>query len=97
MYIFILWIFFGMCGAAVIVLRYRLPDAKRPYRVWGYPFVPALFLLMTLYLLINTLIATPSRALAGVGLIIIGLPVYEYYRRRAGEVIPPFWREGEDE
>jgi len=93
MYIFILWIFFGMCGAAVIVLRYRMPDAERPYRVWGYPLVPALFVLVTVYLLINTLVATPSRALAGVGLIIIGLPVYEYFLRRAGKVVPPFWRE----
>jgi APA family basic amino acid/polyamine antiporter len=96
-YIFILWVFFGMCGAAVIVLRYRMPDAERPYRVWGYPFVPALFLLVTVYLLINTLVATPSRALAGVGLIIIGLPVYEYFLRRAGKVVPPFWREDEEQ
>lgn len=96
-YIFILWIFFGMCGAAVMILRYRLPDAERPYRVWGYPFVPALFLLVTVYLLINTLVAMPSRALAGIGLIIIGLPVYEYFLRRAGNVVPPFWRQDDEQ
>jgi len=48
--------------------------------------------MMTLYLLINTLVATPMRALAGIGLIIIGLPVYEYFRRRVSTVAPPFWR-----
>ena len=92
MYIFVLWIFYGMSGAAVFILRHRLPNAERPYRVWGYPYVPALFLLVTFYLLVNTLLATPSRALAGIGLIIVGLPVYEYFLRRAGKVVPPFWR-----
>jgi APA family basic amino acid/polyamine antiporter len=93
MYIFILWVFFGLNGAAVIVLRYREPGAERPYRVWGYPYIPVVFLIVTLYLLINTLMATPMRALAGIGLIIIGLPVYEYFRRRAGKVTPPIWRD----
>ncbi len=91
MYIFVLWIFYGLSGAAVLILRRRLPDAERPYRVWGYPFVPVLFLLVTAYLLINTLLATPLRALAGIGLILIGLPAYEYFLRRAGRVVPPFW------
>ena len=95
-YIFVLWVFFGLSGGAVLVLRYRWPDAERPYRVWGYPYVPVLFLLVTIYLLINTLLATPSRALAGIGLIIIGLPVYEYFIRRAGTVVPPVWRQNEE-
>ena len=82
MYIFILWVFFGMNGAAVIILRRRKPEIERPYSAWGYPYVPAVFLLVTVFLLINTLIAMPIRALAGVGLIIIGLPVYEYFKRR---------------
>jgi APA family basic amino acid/polyamine antiporter len=97
MYIFILWVFFGLNGAAVMVLRYRMPDAERPYRVWGYPYVPVTFLMVTVYLLINTLVATPTRALAGIGLIIIGLPVYEYFLRRAGTVVPPAWRAGDTE
>jgi APA family basic amino acid/polyamine antiporter len=84
MYIFILWVFFGLSGGAVLVLRRTMPDLERPYRVWGYPFVPVLFLLVTVFLLVNTLMATPSRALAGIILIILGLPVYEYFRRRAG-------------
>jgi APA family basic amino acid/polyamine antiporter len=91
MYIFILWVFFGMSGAAVLILRHRKPDAKRPYRVWGYPYVPVVFLLVTAFLLINTILATPTRALAGIALIITGLPVYEYFVRRAGKMVPPFW------
>jgi APA family basic amino acid/polyamine antiporter len=94
MYIFILWIFYGMSGAALIVLRRRWPDAERPYRVWGYPFVPIAFVLVTVYLLINTLVSMPTRALAGIVLIIVGMPVYEYFMRRAGNVTPPMWSQG---
>ncbi len=90
-YIFILWIFFGMNGAAVFILRRRSPDANRPYRAWGYPVVPALFLLMTVFLLINTVVATPMRAFAGIALIVIGLPIYEYFNRRSGEQEPLNW------
>jgi APA family basic amino acid/polyamine antiporter len=82
MYIFVLWVFFGMNGAALIILRRRDPDADRPYRVWGYPYVPGLFLLVTVYLLINTVWATPYRALSGIGLILVGLPLYAYFSRR---------------
>jgi len=92
MYIFILWIFFGLNSGAVMVLRRKMPDAERPYRVWGYPFVPILFLMVTVFLLVNTLLAMPSRAMAGIVLIILGLPIYEYFRRRAGDVAPPFWK-----
>jgi len=97
MYIFVLWVFFGLSGAAVIVLRHREPDVDRPYRVWGYPYVPAAFLMVTVFLLINTLFATPLRALAGIGLIAIGLPFYEYFVRRAGRVVPPSWRRDEED
>ncbi|MFB3077294.1 MAG: APC family permease, partial [Lysobacterales bacterium] len=88
-YVFVLWIFFGLNGVAVFVLRRRYPDASRPYRVWGYPVVPGLFLLVTVFLLINTVAVTPLRALAGIGLIVIGLPVYGYFSRRQEIVEPP--------
>jgi APA family basic amino acid/polyamine antiporter len=73
--------FNALAVAAVYVLRRKLPDATRPYRVWGYPVVPALFLLGTAYLMINTLIATPGRALAGIGIVALGLPLYAFYAR----------------
>jgi APA family basic amino acid/polyamine antiporter len=91
-YVFVLWVFFGMNGVALIILRRRWPNANRPYRVWGYPFVPGVFLLVTVYLLANTFMATPSRAMAGIGLIIVGLPVYEYFNRRGEATEPLIWR-----
>ena len=74
-----------MNGAALFILRRREPDTERPYRAWGYPYLPSLFLVATVYLLLNTLVATPNRALAGIGLIVVGLPLYEYFNRRAAK------------
>jgi len=96
MYIFVLSVFFAMSTAALFVLRRRMPNATRPYRVWGYPFVPALFLLVTIYLLVNTVFATPLRAFAGIGLIAIGLPLYEYFARYGRVLEAMEWTELSD-
>ncbi|HEY7529595.1 MAG TPA: amino acid permease [Gemmatimonadota bacterium] len=77
-------LFQGATGAAVFVLRRKLPHAPRPYRVWGYPLVPALFVLATLFLVWNTLVERPVQSLWGLGLIAIGLPAYAWWRRRGG-------------
>lgn len=90
-YVFVLWIFYGLTIAAVFVLRWKYPDAPRPFRVWGYPAVPVLFLIATVFLLVNTLLATPGRALAGLGLIALGLPVYAWFAPRAGRPRPTDW------
>jgi APA family basic amino acid/polyamine antiporter len=57
------WIFYGLATASVFIFRRRMPDAERPYRAWGYPIVPILFLLVTAWLLINTLLTTPRQAI----------------------------------
>jgi APA family basic amino acid/polyamine antiporter len=77
--IFGLWIFYGLTTATVFIFRKRMPDAERPYRTWGYPVVPVLFLLVTGWLLLNTLWATPGRSVTGLLLIALGLPVYWYW------------------
>lgn len=81
MIVMALLFFNGLAIASIYVLRKKLPDAERPYRMWGYPWVPAIFLIATLYLMINTLFATPWRAIAGLGIVLLGLPVYAYYAR----------------
>jgi len=91
MIVFMLLLFNGLAVASVYVLRRRLPGAVRPYRVWGYPAMPAIFLLGTAYLMINTLIATPGRALAGLGIAALGLPLYAYYARRLPPNRPENW------
>ena len=75
------WIFYGLVTASIFVFRRRQPHADRPYKAWGYPVVPALFLLVTGFLLVNTLMTNPTQALIGIGLIALGFPVYYFFFR----------------
>lgn len=77
--IFSILIFVSLATASIYVFRARIPAAERPYRTWGYPVTPALFLLVSGWIVINTLLTTPGRALAGLGLIALGLPFYWYW------------------
>jgi basic amino acid/polyamine antiporter, APA family len=86
--IFIILIFVSLATASVYVFRRKMPDAERSYKTWGYPVVPAIFMLVSGWLVVNTLMTTPGRALAGLGLMAIGLPFYWYWsRRRSGDVL----------
>ena len=80
--IFASWILYGMTAAAVIVLRIRRPDLPRPYRTLGYPFVPILFVAGALVLLLSTAFDRPRESLMGIGLILLGLPFYFYWRKQ---------------
>ena len=84
--IFASWILYAMATAAVFVLRRKRPDLTREYKTFGYPFVPILFLIGAAVLEISTLIHQPRESLAGILLILLGLPVYFYWRRRAPAV-----------
>jgi len=75
-------LFGALGGAAIFVLRARRPDAPRPYRAWGYPVVPALYVLGSVALVWNTLIERPGASIAGLGLVALGLPFYWYWSRQ---------------
>jgi APA family basic amino acid/polyamine antiporter len=75
------WIFFGLTVGAVLVLRRRQPGLRRTYRTWGYPLTPVVFILAALYISVTTLITQPLNALAGLGLIVAGVPAYLYWQR----------------
>ncbi len=81
--IFVVVLFHIAAGAAVPVLRHTRPEAARPYRTWGYPVVPVLFILGCLALLANTLTERPTESLLGLGLLVLGLPAYGIWRRKA--------------
>jgi APA family basic amino acid/polyamine antiporter len=66
----------------VFVLRRRRPEAPRPYRVWGYPLVPVVFILTALGFVLNTLLERPTESLWGLCLLFLGLPAYYFWRRR---------------
>ena len=81
MVVFAILVFETLAVAAIFVLRKRIPATPRTYRAWGYPYLPVVYLLATVYLTLNTLWALPGRSLVGLGLIALGLPVYAYYAR----------------
>ena len=78
---FAVLIFMILATASVFLFRRRLPDADRPYRTLGYPVVPVLFMLTAIWLVANTLQTAPRQALAGLGLIALGVPFYLYWTR----------------
>ncbi|MCC6451388.1 MAG: amino acid permease, partial [Acidobacteria bacterium] len=76
--IFASWIFYAAVTSSIFVYRRKFPDLARPYKAWGYPVVPVIFLLVAGWLLVNTMVNSPTRSFVGLGLIILGLPVYYY-------------------
>jgi len=76
------WIFYALVTSSVFVFRIKYPDMERPYKAFGYPVVPVLFILVASWLLINTVMSNPKNSLIGLGLIILGLPVYFYLNSR---------------
>lgn len=77
------WIFYALVVAGVLMLRRRRPGAVRPYRVWGYPWTPLLFLAVAIAFVLSCFVTTPGSSFAGLALILSGIPLYLYWRRRA--------------
>jgi APA family basic amino acid/polyamine antiporter len=81
--VFVSVLFSLIGGLALFRLRRIRAEVARPYRAWGYPVVPVLFILGALFMVVNTLVERPVQSLAGLGLLAIGLPVFAYWRRTA--------------
>ncbi|HEX4850739.1 MAG TPA: amino acid permease [Puia sp.] len=80
MIIFAVFIYYGATTLGVFILRRKMPDAPRPYKVWGYPIVPAIVVLFSLFLFINTFFARPREASIGTILMLTGVPLYYWFR-----------------
>jgi APA family basic amino acid/polyamine antiporter len=83
--LFASWIFYGLVTSSVFVLRRKLPNLERPYRTLGYPLMPLVFVLVAVWLIVNTLRERPVESVTGLALIALGLPLYFYYRGRRPE------------
>jgi len=75
------WIFYTMSVAAVWVLRRKVPDAPRPYRMWGYPLTLWLFVAVSLWFLVDALINQPQVSLIALAMAAAGIPAYFLWRR----------------
>lgn len=91
MLIFVSWLFYGLSAAGIFILRKKMPNAERPYRVWGYPIVPAVFVTFTVIFLILTFTndimnyvsgkTVIINSLFGIFLTLLGLPLYWYFKK----------------
>jgi basic amino acid/polyamine antiporter, APA family len=86
---FALWISYALMVAGMMVLRRKQPQLERPYRMWGYPVTPLLFLAVAGGFLVNTLIEKPGPSLAGLALIATGVPVYFVWRKSSRRTAEP--------
>ena len=82
MIIFAVFIYYGATTLGVFILRKKMPDAPRPYKVWGYPIVPAIVILFCAALFINTIIEKQMEAAIGMGLMLTGVPMWYWFNRK---------------
>ncbi|MCL4540472.1 MAG: amino acid permease [Bacteroidetes bacterium] len=78
--IFASWLFYAIGTFGIFVLRKKRPDAPRPYKTLGYPFVPIIFVIVAVWFVINTVVTDPRDSLFGLGLVLLGVPAYLYWR-----------------
>ncbi len=77
------WIFYALGAISLFIYRRTRPDAPRPFRVPGYPWTPILFVLSAAAIVVNTMVARPKQALLGLGIVLLGAPVYYVWKGRA--------------
>jgi APA family basic amino acid/polyamine antiporter len=76
------WIFFGLTAAAVIILRKKRPNISRPYKTWGYPITPLIFIFSAFLVSVNSLINQFWNSFAGLAIILLGVPAFLYWHRK---------------
>ena len=79
--VFAQFVFYALSASAVMRLRKTAPQLARPYKTWGYPVTPIVFIAFAVWLVYNTIVETPKDSAIGAGLILLGLPGYYYWRR----------------
>jgi APA family basic amino acid/polyamine antiporter len=77
------WLFFGLTVAAVIILRRKKPDMPRPYKTWGYPVTPIIFILASMFIAVSSLLSQFKNAMFGLAIILLGLPFYFFWKNKS--------------
>lgn len=80
--IFASWLFYALGAFGIFVLRKKRPDAARPYKALGYPIVPSAFVIVAIWFVYNTIVTDPRDSLFGLGLVLVGVPAYIYWKRK---------------
>jgi APA family basic amino acid/polyamine antiporter len=82
LFVFAVWIFFALTAIALLRLRRKEPNLVRPYRAWGYPLTPLVFLAAALALTVNLWMVRPVRSSLGLAVILLGIPFFYRWRKR---------------
>jgi APA family basic amino acid/polyamine antiporter len=82
--IFAEWLFYMITATTVFVYRRKLPNAVRPYKVWGYPVLPALFVVAAGILLYYSYAENWKNSLVGTAIILLGIPLFALLRKKRG-------------
>jgi APA family basic amino acid/polyamine antiporter len=82
--IFAVLIFFSLTILAIFVLRIKRPDLPRPYKAFGYPVIPAIYILTTTFIMIILLIYKPDYTLPGLLIVLLGIPVFYFWKKKRG-------------
>lgn len=75
-------LFYIITVAGVMILRKREPDAERPYKVWGYPYLPIIYLILAGFVSLGIIVSQFSIAITGIGIVALGWPIYAIFSRR---------------
>lgn len=84
--IFAVLLFFALTILAIFILRTKRPDIPRPYKAFGYPYIPALYILTTIVIMVILLIYKPNYTFPGLGIVLLGIPVFYLWRRFNGNL-----------
>ncbi len=82
LFVFAMWIFFALVAIALVRLRMKEPELERPYRAWGYPFTPLVFLAAAVALTINLWMDRPVRSSVGLGVILLGILFFYWWQKK---------------
>jgi len=82
------WIFFGLTVASVVIFRRTRPDAPRPFRTWGYPVTPALFVLAAIAIVASVIRVSPVQSAMGAALMLAGIPAFYYWQQASDSRLP---------
>jgi APA family basic amino acid/polyamine antiporter len=79
---FVVVIFYVLTIAGIFILRKKMPDAERPYKAWGYPFLPILYILMGIAFCVLLIMYKPEFTWPGLIIVLIGIPIYFFMHRK---------------
>jgi APA family basic amino acid/polyamine antiporter len=80
--VFMDWLFLALAVYCIYVLRKKYANAPRPYKTWGYPVTPALFILLSSMVVVNTLVRAPVESGIGIAIVLAGVPVFILMKKR---------------